>query len=106
LAVIARNEATKLSRGRKRAVVTPRLLRSARNDTRPCKLRRLRVGSADAVRGNRCNHVNRIFTVFDEDRSPDDSDGISIELPMQLIRDSAMALQPELTPDWMAHGSE
>ena len=56
--------------------------------------------------GNRCNHVNRIFTVLDEDRSPDDRDGISIELPMQLIRDSAMALQPELTPDWMAHGSE
>ena len=44
------------------------------------------------------NIVNRIFTFFDEDRSPDDSDGISIEPLMQSAMEPAMALQPELTP--------
>jgi hypothetical protein len=41
------------------------------------------------------NIVNRIFTFFDEDRSPDNSDGISIEPPMQSAMDSAIALRPE-----------
>ena len=33
------------------------------------------------------NIVNRIFTFFDEDRSPENSDGTSIEPPMQSAMD-------------------
>jgi hypothetical protein len=44
------------------------------------------------------NIVNRIFIFFDEDRSPDNSDGISIEPPMQSAMDAAITLQPELSP--------
>ena len=52
------------------------------------------------------NIVNRIFTFFDEDRSPDNSDGISIEPPIQAAMDSAIALRPELTPKRIADVSE
>ena len=57
------------------------------------------VGWAGTVRRKiSVNIVNRTFTFFDEDRSPDNSDGISIEPPMQSAMDAAITLQPELSP--------
>ena len=77
----------------------------------PVRIRKPEHSRRDG-RGRHCalkiavNIVNRIFTFFDEDRSPDNSDGTSIEPPMQLAMDSAIALRPELTPKRIADGSE